>query len=148
MRYNSNFSQKQSCRHCILILTLLLPVVPTVLLCTMIKLLFSIVPCTWLCLGFDNTRLFLLLLSRAYTKLRPLQLLTPPLQQGGYECTSSCEGTELGSQVTKGMSQMIWHRAQHIKLGEVRESWGFWSDGVWHPREVLYVIEPCCPGGG
>ena len=44
----------------------------------------------------DNTGMFLLLLSCAYTESRPFPLLTPPHQQVGWGCTRSWERTQLG----------------------------------------------------
>lgn len=36
-----------------------------------------------------NTPIFSLFLNSVYTKLKTFQLLIPPCQQGGWECTSS-----------------------------------------------------------
>ena len=52
----------------------------------------------WICAGnsVDNTGMFLLLLTGAYTASRPFLLLTPPHQWVGWGGTSSWEGTQPG----------------------------------------------------
>ena len=52
----------------------------------------------WICAenSIDNTGVFSLLLSRAYTQSRPFLLLTPPHQRAGWGCTRNWEGTQSG----------------------------------------------------
>ena len=52
----------------------------------------------WICAenSVDNTGMFSLLLSSAYTESRPFLLLTAPHQRGGWGCTRSWEGTQPG----------------------------------------------------
>ena len=52
----------------------------------------------WICAenSVDNTGMFSLLLSSAYTESRPFLLLTPPHQRVGWGCTRSWEGTQPG----------------------------------------------------
>ena len=52
----------------------------------------------WICAenSVDNTGMFQLWLSRAYTVSRPFLLLTPPHQPGGWGCPRSWEGTQPG----------------------------------------------------
>ena len=52
----------------------------------------------WICAenSVDNSGMFSLLLSSAYTASRPFLLLTPPHQRVGWGCTRSWEGTQLG----------------------------------------------------
>lgn len=70
-------------------------------LAEMIELIFFIAASMGLCFGFvlktvDNSGMFSLSLSRAYTESRSFLLLTPPHQRGGWGCTRSWEGTQLG----------------------------------------------------
>jgi len=82
----------------------------------------------WICAenGVDNAKMFLLLLTSAYTESRPFLLLAPPHQRVGWGCTRSWEGTQPGqlTQLTKGILHAIWRHAQHIKLGEEGGSGG------------------------
>ena len=50
----------------------------------------------WICAGnsVDNSGMFSLLLSSAYTESRPFLLLTPPYQRVGWGWAKSWEGTQ------------------------------------------------------
>ena len=88
----------------------------------------------WICAenSVNNTEMFLLLLSSAYTEPRPFLLLTPPHQQVGWGCTSSWEGTQPG-QLTptdlKGYPMpydvmlSIWSWGKKKEGGECSEWW-------------------------
>jgi len=58
----------------------------------------------WICAenSVDNTGMFLLLLSSAYTEPRPFLLLTLAHQQVGWGCTRNYEGTQLGQLTPTG----------------------------------------------
>lgn len=69
--------------------------------CFCLELTFFIVAGMGWCFGFgleavDNSGMFKLLLSSSQQSKMVLLPLTLPHQQGGWECTSSREGTQLG----------------------------------------------------
>ena len=81
-----------------------------------IELIFFIVPSMGLCFGFvpktvliDNTGMFLLLLSSAYTESRLFLLLTPPHKWVGWGCTRSWEGTQLGQLTPTDQRAIPYH---------------------------------------
>ena len=59
----------------------------------------------------DNTGMFALLLSSAYTESRPFLLLTPPHQQEGWGCTRTWEGTQLGQLTPTDQRDIPHHMA-------------------------------------
>ena len=65
----------------------------------------------WICAGnsADNTGMFSLLLSSAYTESRPFLLLTPPHQRGGWGCTRSWEGTQRGQLTPTDQRDIPYH---------------------------------------
>ena len=76
--------------------------------------------------GADDTGMFSLLLSSAYTESRPFPLLTPPHQRRGWGCGRSWEGTQLGQLTPADQRDIPYHMmsyAQHIKLGEEEGKW-------------------------
>jgi len=82
----------------------------------------------WICAAksVDNTGMFSLLLSSAYTEPRPSLPLAPSHQQAAWGCTTSWEGHGWDSwpQLTKQISHTIWHHAQRIKQREEEERRG------------------------
>lgn len=69
----------------------------------------------------DNTGMFQLLLSKAYTELRSSLLLTLPNQRGvGWGCTRSCEGTQL-AKLSPTEQRDILHRMRSFSAIKLRE---------------------------
>ena len=107
----------------------------------------------WICAEnrVDNTEMFLLLLSNAYTESRPFLLLTPHHLTGkeaeGAQGFGRGHSWDSWPQLTKGISHTMWHHAQHIKL-EKKEGGDVRSGGVCLPKPLLCVMEPCFPGDG
>lgn len=106
----------------------------------------------WICdeNSVDNTGMFSLLFSRAYTEAfsahsRPFLLLAPPARRLGGARNGVRHRWDSWPQLTQEMFQTIWHRAQHIKLGEEGTE-EVWSNGVCFPKSPLCVMEPCFPG--
>ena len=69
-----------------------------------VEFIFFIVASIGLCFGFvleavviDNTGMFSLLLSSAYTELRPFLLLTPPHQRAGWGVHKKLGGDTAGT---------------------------------------------------
>ena len=72
----------------------------------------------------DNTGMFSLLLSSAYTESRRLLLLTPPHQRVGWEGTRSWERTQLGQltatdqrDIPHHMTSCLAYKARGRKVG-------------------------------
>ena len=65
----------------------------------------------WICAGnsVDNTGVFWLLLSSAYTESRPFLLLTPPHQRVGWGGTRSWKGTQLGQLTPTDQRAIPYH---------------------------------------
>ena len=76
-----------------------------------VELIFFTVAGKGLCAGnsVDNTGMFSLLLSSAYTESRPFLLLTAPHQQGGWGCTKSWEDTQLGQLTPTDQRDTAYH---------------------------------------
>ena len=76
----------------------------------------------WVCAenSVDNTRMFLLPWSSAYTEARTFLLLTPPQQWGGWGAHAAGRGHSQDSwpQLAQGMFHAIRRHAQHVKLGD------------------------------
>ena len=99
----------------------------------------------------DNTGMFALLLSSAYTESRFLLLLTPPCQRVGLACTRSWERTQSG-QLTptdqRDIPDYMTACSAIERWGKKKEEGDVQSDGVCLPESPLHVMEPCFPGDG
>jgi len=65
----------------------------------------------WICAenSVDNTGMFLLLLSSAYTESRPFLLLAPPCKWVGWGCTKGWERTQQGQLTSAGQRDIPYH---------------------------------------
>ena len=99
----------------------------------------------------DNTEMFSLLLSSAYTEARPFLLLTPPHQRLGWGYTRSWEATQLGQRTPTDQRDIPYHMTScsaYRAGGRRRKGGDIWSDGICLPKSPLRVTEPCFPGDG
>jgi len=73
----------------------------------------------WICEenSVDNTEMFLLLLSSAYTDSGPFLLLTPPHHAEDTQEVGRGHSWDSWPQLTEGISHTIQRHAQHIRLG-------------------------------
>ena len=77
----------------------------------------------------DNTGMFLLLLSSAYTQSRSCLLLTPPHQWVGWGCTRSWEGTQPGQLTPTDQRDIPYHMTScsAYKARGRRRKWGMFG---------------------
>jgi len=108
----------------------------------------------WICAenSVGNAGMLLLLLSRAYRESRPFPLLNPPLQQAGWGCTRSWEGTPPGQLTPADQRDVAYcttpcsaYKAGGRRKKKVED---IWSDGVCLPKKPLRVMETCFSGDG
>jgi len=114
----------------------------------------------WICAenSVDNTGMFSLLLSCAYTASRPFLLLTPPHQQVSSGCTRSWEGTQLGQLTPTDENNIPYHTmsCSACKAGERGRKWGTFgvmaflfssSHYAWWSPAFLEMAEPLPANG-
>lgn len=95
----------------------------------------------WICAenSVDITGMALLLLSSAHTEPKPVLILTPVHQRGGWggaQGVGSRYSWDSWPQATQGISQAKWHHPQHMDLGKGgRED--IWNDGICLSKSLL-----------
>jgi len=120
-----------------------------VLILAGVELFFFIVDSMGLCFGFmltsvDDTWMFYLLPSRAYTDSRPFLPLTLPHKEGGWGCTSSWEATQLARLTPTDQRDIPCHKisCSAYKAGGIKRK-GQRSELWCLPSQVTFT----CGGG-
>ena len=124
----------------------------SVLLLAGVELVFLPVASMGLCFGFvlktgpDNTEMFLLLLSRAYTEPRPFLLFILPCCQG---CTGCWEETQAGQMIPTDQRTILYHMAScSVYKSEGKQGEGEGCSECWClPSQVTVRCDRSCSSG-